>query len=158
MVYIFWENNFDRAYQFALEKKERGKIEEVAVIGAVIDLGYCLDFINSRDIKSLEFRYRLLKAECVNSGTDLPQNVLKKEGIPLLRNLDCAVIQRLHQWNKDNDYREYDSVRGVFLEGKEIYPTSEFREKNHIQICVRNSNCIKGYFSPLVADENYSIP
>ncbi|TSA32147.1 MAG: hypothetical protein D4R64_16610 [Porphyromonadaceae bacterium] len=40
------------------------------------------------------------------------------------------------------------SVRGVFFEGKELYPNSGFREKNHIQICVRNPNCIKGYFLP----------
>jgi len=27
-------------------------------------------------------------------------------------------------------------------------PGAGFKEKNHIQICVRNRNCIKGYFLP----------
>ena len=34
----FWEQNLDRAEQWAQELKERGKIDEPAVIGAVIDL------------------------------------------------------------------------------------------------------------------------
>jgi ribulose-5-phosphate 4-epimerase/fuculose-1-phosphate aldolase len=35
----FWESNLQRAYEFAEEQKNRGKIKDVAVIGAVIDLG-----------------------------------------------------------------------------------------------------------------------
>ncbi|WP_010249297.1 hypothetical protein [Acetivibrio cellulolyticus] len=154
----FWENNLVRAYEFALEKKERGQIEEVAVIGAVLDLGYCLDFVNSEYIKLLKEGYELLEADCLNAAIDLPDNKYMSNGVSLLRNLDCAVIQRIHQWNEDNNYKSFDSVRGVFFEGKEIFPNSGFREKNHIQICVRNINCIKGYFSPLEADSNYEIP
>ena len=45
-------------------------------------------------------------------------------------------------------YKRYDSVRGIFLEGNAIYPDSGILEKTHIQICVRNPNCIKGYFAP----------
>jgi hypothetical protein len=33
-----------------------------------------------------------------------------------------------------------------------------FREKNHIQICVRNLNCIKGYFTPISPNNKYSNP
>ncbi|MDP4268162.1 MAG: hypothetical protein Q8880_12085 [Bacteroidota bacterium] len=147
-----------RAYEFAHEKKSRGEIKEIAVIGAVLDLGYCLDFINSDNIKLLDVGYRLLEADSLNAGIELPKNKLISGDVSLLRNLDCAVIQRIHQWNDDNDYSSYDSVRGVFFEGKEIYPNSGFREKNHIQICIRNSNCIKGYFSPLEADDHYKMP
>ena len=43
----------------------------------------------------------------------------------------------------------FDSVRSAFIEGDELYPGSTFREKNHIQICVRNLACIKGYFWPV---------
>jgi len=35
-----------------------------------------------------------------------------------------------------------------FWEGNELYPNAGFRKKNHIQICIRNPNCIKGYFLP----------
>ena len=153
----FWENNLKRAYEFASEKKSRGEIKEIAVIGAVLDLGYCLDFINSDYIKLLKVGYKLLEADSINAGIDLPKNELVKNGVSLIRNLDCAVIQRIHQWNVENNYKSYDSVRGVFFEGNEIYPTSGFREKNHIQICIRNINCIKGYFSPLEEDKEYKI-
>lgn len=54
--------------------------------------------------------------------------------------------------------RAYDSVRGVFWEGKPLYPNAGFAEKNHIQICVCNPNCIKGYFLPRGIDKAYPNP
>lgn len=33
-----------------------------------------------------------------------------------------------------------------------------FREKTHIQTCVRNPNCIKGYFAPIKEDITWIIP
>jgi len=39
-----------------------------------------------------------------------------------------------------------DSVKGVFTEGKLLYPDSGFDEKTHTQIVVRNPHCIKGVF------------
>jgi hypothetical protein len=42
-----------------------------------------------------------------------------------------------------------DSVRGMFPEGEELYPTARFQKQNHIQICVVNPNCILGYFRPM---------
>ena len=44
----------------------------------------------------------------------------------------------------------YESIRAAFWEGDELYLTAGFKEKNHIQICIRNQNCIKGYFDPIV--------
>jgi hypothetical protein len=32
----FWENNFDRAFDWANDKQSRGEIKEAAVIGAVL--------------------------------------------------------------------------------------------------------------------------
>lgn len=74
-----------------------------------------------------------------NSGTE---DLLKRE-------LDCAVIQTLHQSMKNTNEKPFDSVRGVFWEGKKLYPQAGFRVKDHIQICIRNIDCIKGYFLPL---------
>lgn len=75
----------------------------------------------------------------------------------LIRELDCAVIERIHLYNHMTDGNdEYDSVRGAFIEGKPVYPGSGFRDRTHIQICVRNPNCIKGYFAPKIENENYS--
>lgn len=79
----------------------------------------------------------------------------------LFRNLDCAVIQKLHKTileNPDICFEPFDSVRGLFIEGNEVYTGSTFKEKNHIQICVVNPNCIKGFFVPRELDVNYPIP
>jgi len=43
----FWENNIDRALQWAKDKKKRGEIEIPAVIGAVLDMGYCRGYKNA---------------------------------------------------------------------------------------------------------------
>ncbi|MCK5154883.1 MAG: hypothetical protein KAQ69_00535 [Spirochaetales bacterium] len=75
-----------------------------------------------------------------------------------LRYLDCAVIQMIHQRNEWGKKTPYDSVRGVFWEGNAPYNTSGFREKNHIQINVRNPNCIKGYFIPRKKHKEWCIP
>lgn len=66
----------------------------------------------------------------------------------MLRFLDCYVIESLHKMNKDRGWEEFDSVRAPFWEGEEIYPTAGFFNKNHIQLCIRNTDCILGYFLP----------
>lgn len=52
----------------------------------------------------------------------------------------------------------FDSIRGVFTEGKAIYPKAGFVEKTHIQLCIINPNCIKGYFAPLSYNVEYNMP
>lgn len=68
-----------------------------------------------------------------------------------LRRLDCAVIRFLHKEREDAGYEPFDTVRPAFVEGEPLYAGSGFAAKNHIQICVRNTACIKGYFRPLNA-------
>lgn len=142
----FWEQNLERAWQWANENK---KIKEPAVLGAVIDLGYCLNLVDSYYIGLVKAEYKLLVQDLTIAGVKIPQNKGKDPtGNPMLRNLDCAVIEHMHDTRKEYNFRPFDSVRGVFWEGEPIFPGTEFREKNHIQICVRNPNCIKGFFMP----------
>ncbi|MDA3926926.1 MAG: hypothetical protein PF904_19795 [Kiritimatiellae bacterium] len=75
-----------------------------------------------------------------------------------MRDLDCAVIETLHQYRKASDFKAFDSVRGMFAEGKELYPDAGFQGQSHIQICVCNPNCIKGYFRVRASDGTFSIP
>ena len=101
----------------------------------------------------------MLKEKYAALGEELPVNRKpNKNGDVLLRDLDCAVIQQIHQYHKETEAREYDSVRGVFIEGREAYPGAGFKEKTHIQLCIVNPNCIKGFFSPRCADDTYLIP
>jgi len=143
----FWENNKERAYEFANtnSKRKNSTIIKPAVIGAIIDLGYCTDLIDSEFLNELKDAYDTLKATFEIIGKPLPEN---KGDSPdkLLRKLDCAVIEAAHEINKD--IIQFDSVRGVFWEGDPIYPGATFSKKNHIQICIRNPNCIKGFFLP----------
>ena len=150
-IYL-WENSYERALEWAKSKHQNN----YGVIGAVIDLGYCLNLSDSKSSKILANSYKILESRL--DSDNFPQNHLKKGNVTLLRDLDCAVIQQIHLYNTEKGKKPFDSIRGLFIEGKVIYPGSGFREKTHIQICIRNPNCIKGYFAPLAADENYLMP
>jgi hypothetical protein len=142
----FWANSPERALEFASQPRLRSKIKTPAVLGAIIDLKHCLDLLEHKNLAVVQDTYNLLADIMKTAGLKMPENI-KPNGSneSLLRKLDCFVIESLHKLKKDNPY---DSVMSVFLEGNELYDNAGFRQKNHIQICVRNSDCIKGYFIP----------
>lgn len=152
----FWEQNYQRALDWA---KKSPKILNPAVIGAVIDLGYCLNLTDSASGTFLHKGYEILKVRCEQAGQKMPVNRPSDKSTDiLLRDLDCAVIQQIHDFNEQENKPAFDSVRGVFVEGSPPYPGSEFREKTHIQLCVVNPNCIKGYFCPISPNDEYPMP
>jgi hypothetical protein len=160
--FYVWENNFDRALKWAEDKKERGKIKTPSVVGVVYQLDYCLDFTDSQFIDILPEYYESMAADLLLAGKRLPQN----KDIPkdiyqdrILRELDCAVINYLHQkideqikkdmsTQKFSELKPFDTVRGIFTEGGPAFEGAGIQSKNHIQICIRNTNCIKGFFIP----------
>lgn len=149
----FWEQNLGRAWLWAKEHNENP-----AVIGAVIDLGYCLNLLDNRSVQLLKRQYSILKLKSQLTSQQLKFNKNVKNNTDLLlRYLDCAVIEDLHKEREKDNERNFDTVRGLFLEGEPIYETSGFFEKTHIQICVRNPNCIKGFFIPRNPDTNWKI-
>lgn len=162
-IYL-WESDPKRAYEWAeaASKRKNSSIKTPAVLGAVIDLGHCLDLMNRESIPFLQLGYDALKKKCELSGTKLPKNENIKDNTDfLLRYLDCAVIQSLHSMiekNPDSGLMPFDSVRGLFTEGKTVYEGSGFKEKTHIQLCIVNPNCIKGYFIPRELNKNYPAP
>jgi len=153
----FWENNYQRALDFAKELKDNphpGKpiIRNPAVLGAIINLGICLDLLDSEYLNLLKERHKVLENSAKLLNIELPTNKRAAGTNELmLRDLDCLVIENL---NKQMSL-PFDSVKGVFIEGGNLYPTSGFNEKNHIQICIRNPNCIKGYFLPRTLNSSY---
>jgi len=150
----FWENSPLRAIEYARELKRRPRsskqhIENEAVIGAVIDLGYCLNLVDSESLQIIKSSYDALCQAMQKTGRPIPENKKPRGSRDyLIRNLDCAVIELTHTITYEKLHKEFDTVRGIFWEGKELYPTAGFLDKNHIQICVRNTDCIKGYFQP----------
>lgn len=139
----FWENSYNRAMEWAQAHKAD---EAPSVVGAIIDLGYCLNLSDYGCTQALSGAYELLKLDCIKNNMPLPQNSGSTDRF--LRRLDCAVIENFHKVNRKLGGQEYDSVRGIFVEREAIYPGSDILKKTHIQICVRNPNCIRGYFSP----------
>lgn len=156
----FWEQNLERALEWAKSGRTNPKlnIKTPAVIGAVIDLGFCLNLLDSNNIKMLKNQYDLLKIKMAIADKAMPINKnIKNNSDLLLRYLDCAVIEDLHEERNKAQLTPYDSVRGVFFEGNPIYETSGFMEQSHIQICVRNPNCIKGFFAPKEIDNSWRL-
>ena len=140
----FWEANPLRGLEFAIESATRrgSKIKEPAVVGAVLDLGYCLDLTTSLGLQQVKTTYERLYEVSELAAKPMPEN--SADG--LRRNLDCAVINYLHRLTAEEKRTAFDSEKGIFVEGAELYSGSGFREKNHIQIAIRNLNCIKGVF------------
>lgn len=155
--FYIWENNLERAREWANEMHG----DDGAVVGVVYELGTCLDLMDSCCIalvKAARLDFEELMAEL---ELPLPKNRDKKDNLhkdKLLRNYDCAVINHLTR-TTDAAYAEdvktrgfsqtqvFDSVRGCFWEGGRI-DNMQIYEKTHIQIAIRNVNCIKGIFMP----------
>jgi len=156
--FYIWENNYDRALQWAEDKEKKGKIKKASVIGVVFTLDRCLDLIDSEFINMLTVYYDLMKKDLLSIGKELPKNKDIKDDEHkdlLIRELDCTVIQYLHQKIKEGvdseintKLEEFDSARGVFTEGGPAFPGAGIQKKSHIQICIRNMDCIKGFFLP----------
>lgn len=158
----FWENNYARAWDWARYKYERGEINSPAVIGAVLDLGYCCDFLSTEHIEMFKDSYKKLFDLYKASNKVLPKNKNLREDKhkdKLLREMDCVVIEHMCEdiiEQMENDLTVHgftkhklpDSVRGAFLEGSPAFEGSGIYEKTHIQIAIRNPNCIKGFFLP----------
>jgi hypothetical protein len=142
----FWENNYHRALEWALDLEKRGIVRNPTVLGAILCLGKCFDLSDSEFISQLAPAYNFL----MTTEKVVPKNDRYRH------RLDCAVIEVLHSRRKDENLPVYDSVRSIFSEGKEVYPEASFWDKNHIQICIRNPNCIKGFFLPRDSDPNYT--
>ena len=159
----FWENNVDRAEQWAKDNSmlKKSSIKTPGVLGAYLDLGNCLDLTDSGSLQLLKIPYEALKKSFSLTGLEMPVNkdpLTIHSSDKIIRKLDCAVIKTLHELTCKAGLPAFDSVRGVFWEGGELYPGAGFREKNHIQIAIVNPNCIKGFFLPREVDAKYIIP
>ncbi len=161
----FWEGSYERALEWA---KNNRSVTEPAVVGAFVKLGNCLDLLDSKHLSMVKTTHEILVEECKQLGETLPQNKVFHNGVSFVRDLDCKVILRLQQLNNESIMSELnlpdankqnkrkiqnhvnfiDSIRGMFPEGNALYDGAGFRDKNHIQLCIINPNCILGYFDP----------
>lgn len=144
----FWENDPNRALQWASFAQAnpavcRNKIHEPFVLGAIIDLGNCLDLTEVGSIDRVKLAHEIFMSQPgekpVNQGSI---------AAPGRRKLDCAVINFLHDLLGAAGEQPFHSVRALFPEGEELYPGAGFREQTHIQLAIRQEHSIIGYFRP----------
>jgi hypothetical protein len=156
----FWENDPLRALEFAeaghrKASNTKGYIAKPFVLGAVIDLGLCLNLTDRRSLGELAIAHRELKALYDYTGEAMPVNKGHNFGA---RFLDRACIELLHALRGEVDAEDgdglspYDTVRSPFREGDMLYDGAGFQAENHIQIAVCNIACIRGYFRPIAID------
>jgi len=143
----FWEDNPHRALDYSRncatnKQKFSGRIANPFVIGAIIDLGNCLNLIEHRSLGIVKRAYDIFKQATEEAGGKMPTN----KGAN--RALDCAVIKYLHETNIKSDIAPYDTIRSPFLEGGAIYDQANFTDGLHMEVCVINTRMIKGYFLP----------
>ncbi|MEO8813437.1 MAG: hypothetical protein ABI376_11065 [Caulobacteraceae bacterium] len=147
----FWEADPRRALEWAEERPGKRALKAPFVLGAVIDTRNCLDLRTREDVELVKLAFQLLKAETAATGLEMPVNQVApndKSPAKVMRYLDFAVVDRLHQLVQETGREAFDTVRALFAEGEEIYPGSGFREKTHSEIAVRNDACIIGFFRP----------
>jgi hypothetical protein len=148
--------------KWAVDKKKRGKLEKPSVVGVVYQLDHCLDFSDTFYIDLIAFYYEMMKEEFLQAKATLPKN----RDLPydlhhdlIIRELDCSVIEYMHlkiseeistdiQTKGFSSLTQFDTVRGIFTEGGPAFEGAGIQNKNHIQVCIRNLNCIKGFFIP----------
>ena len=128
--FYIWENNYERASKWTKDKKKRNKLSKPSVLGVVYQLNHCLDFTDSAFIDIISEYYSLMKADFSFLKKDLPKNkdLLKDEYHDLiLRELDCAVIEYMHQKiaekiesdiasTGNSELKHFDTTREVYLQ------------------------------------------
>jgi hypothetical protein len=146
----FWEKNECRAWEWAVGEslRKRGRVKQPFAVGAVLDLGECLDTTESDSLNNIKGAYDGFQKLAESRGEPLVKNEKSapSDNDHTKRFLDCAVLNYLHETRKDNNLSPFDTVRGVFCEGGQLFHGSGFNARTHIQICVCNTANILGVF------------
>jgi hypothetical protein len=154
-IYV-WEHSPERAYQWACDMAHReGRPEhEARVVGVLFEMGSCLDLLDVAHLELIQEAYRHLETtlqEATEAGlkTSLPKNKVPRGSREvLIRELDCAVINLAIDQYEQKQGAKIHTVRGAFWEGEPAFEGSCIQTKSHVQIAIRDSTTILGYFVP----------
>jgi hypothetical protein len=147
----FWEQNPGRALLYANEsaegkQKNKTRIATPFVLGGIIELGKCLNLLESESLAVVKQAYDRLVKTYAQTSREMPVNKGAR------RELDCAVIRSVHEVARVKGVSPYDTVRSAFQEGHALYEGSNFTDRLHVELCVINKEMIKGYFLPRPID------
>jgi hypothetical protein len=132
----FWEASRTRAEQWASQQFG----SQADVLAVEIDLGQCLNLLESTYHDALRATYRNLRAVYRTQGWTLPKNQKGRH------DMDCLVINKFVKFMERFEERQgilFQSVRGVFEEGRPLFSGSAIRAQSHIQIAVRDVACMR---------------
>ena len=154
----FWETDPRRALQWAEIKhqdhvrreKEKGTpvaLRRPFVVGAIVNLGMCLDLTTVEGVSLLKEGYGsylddFKKLQKKKPELTLPQNDEKTGKMYL----DYQVINHTCRSYEEEMDQSIDTVRALIPEGDFVYPGGSFKDKTHTQICVRKQRAIIAYF------------
>jgi len=149
----FWEHGPQRAYEWAIEQERLGaaKVRNPSVLAASIDLRVCLDLLDTANTRLLGEWFAKFRRFVRLKGFKMPHNrdaSGSRRGDKVLRYRDCAVIDYTLRSLAQEDGIAYQTVRGVFPEGKPAFPGSKIALKSHIQIAVKDQSCLGGFYRP----------
>ena len=153
----FWENTPTRAREWAEFLKKHPpqpsrRIAEPFVIGAIVELGNCLDLTDASSLQIVRAGYDEFQRANALAGAKLPVNEpAHSDGIDLVkRHLDCAVVKFIHLLRERERLEPFDTVRGVFTEGGELSPGAKIMAKTVCRCASAiQRKSIKGYFRQL---------
>ena len=139
----FWEYGPRQALRWAEQRrKSQGWDEPIAIVASMVRLGFCFDLLDPANVDYLAAVHDLYVKRQAAVGNAVPKNVLSS------KRLDCAVFEYAFALIKaDESSPTADSARAVYVPtgtAKRVWKQSWISHDAHIQLCVRNPDCILG--------------
>ena len=106
------------------------------MLKATIDLGHCLNLLDTAHFDRIEQAYFKVIRNLNERGVLLPSNARKRH------ELDYVVIEAYCDEIAMTSGEAFHTVRGCFPEGRPLYPRSRIMRETHIQVGVRDPECI----------------
>jgi hypothetical protein len=159
----FFEGDVERALLFAqashdnpVRRYTAKPIATPAVVGSLLQIQNWLDMTTQAGIKEFGMAYHAMVAGLNVTGSAIPTNrpASDSDTDVIYRALDNAVFTWLHKARASQlpALPAFQAVRAAFHQGDKIAPTSGFHASTHVQISVRENNCVVGWFLPTGAE------
>ena len=135
----FWQDAPALAWYWAEEKARKQLNERPAVIGAVLRLSDCMDFLDAlRWEGPLQHVYEELKIAREAAGRSMPS-----QKIGQAHTLDCLVINQMIRLYSAHGVR-IRCVRAPYGEDQQVFPGSAITRRGHVQIALLDEDLIEG--------------
>ena len=132
----FWQDAPIRAKQWAQSVYP----QQPAVIKSLIRLDNCIDLLDVGWIPSIRALYNRFVEDYQSSNLPLPtQNPGRSKAHRLDRTFFDYAVETINL----SSTRKVETIRSVFVEGENIYPSSAIYDLAHVQIAVRNTASIQ---------------